>query len=148
MHVQPDGIELRALGPQDHALLCATPPGVFDHDVTPERARAFLADPANLLVVALERGVVCAMATGTVLTHPDKPPQLFVNEVGVRADRQGRGLGRALMAAVLAEARGRGCAQVWVATDAENAAARALYRGAGGSETEGVVLYEWEIDND
>lgn len=147
MGATADDIEVRPLGPGDLALLCDAPPGVFDNPVNPEWAAAFLHDPANLIVVALDGGQICGMATGTVLRHPDKPPHLFVNEVGVHEDRRGLGIGRALMAAVLAAARGRGCAEAWVATEDDNAAARALYRGAGGDETEGVVLYEWEFDD-
>lgn len=145
MGATTDHIEVRRLGPRDLDLLCATPQGVFDDDVIPDGAAAILADPANVVVVALDRGAICGMATGTVLRHPDKPPQMFVNEVGVHEDRQGRGIGRALFAAVLAEARARGCPQVWVVTEAENTAARALYRGAGGAETDALVMYEWDL---
>lgn len=142
-----DSIDVRALGPQDLALLCATPPDVFDEEVNPEWAAAFLADPANLIVVAIDSGAIRGMATGTLLTHPDKPPQLFVNEVGVHSDWQGRGIGRRLMAAVLAEGRARGAAVVWVVTEADNTVARALYRGAGGQETDGLVMYEWDLED-
>jgi ribosomal protein S18 acetylase RimI-like enzyme len=95
----------------------------------------------------MDRGTICAMATGTVLRHPDKPPHLFVNEVGVRDGLRGRGIGRALMAAMLGAARARGCAEAWVATEADNSIARALYRGAGGAESEPLVMYEWTFDD-
>ncbi|MEO1329479.1 MAG: GNAT family N-acetyltransferase [Pseudomonadota bacterium] len=52
-------------------------------------------------------------------------------------------LSRALMAEMLAIARAAGCAEAWVATEGDNAPARALYRAAGGAETERIVLYEW-----
>jgi ribosomal protein S18 acetylase RimI-like enzyme len=142
MGTTADDIVVRPLGPKDLALLCATPPEVFGDDVIPDEAAAFLADPENVVVVGLDRGAICGMATGTVLRHPDKPPQMFVNEVGVHEDRQRRGIGRALLATELAEARARGCSQVWVVTEAENAAARALYSGA---EIDAVVRYDRDL---
>lgn len=142
---EADAVTVRELGPADLALLCATPVGVFDEPVNPDWAAAFLADTANLLVAAVAGGVVRGMATATVLRHPDKPLQMFVNEVGVHPDWQGQGIGRRLMASVLAAARARGCASAWVATEADNAPARALYRSAGGAETQGIVMFEWDL---
>jgi ribosomal protein S18 acetylase RimI-like enzyme len=147
MGADVDSIEIRPLGPQDLALLCATPPDVFDDSVNPEWAAAFLADPSNLILVALDRGVICGMVTATKLGHPDKPSQLFINEVGVHSDWQGRGVGRRLMTAILAEGRAKGASTAWVLTEAGNTAARALYRGTGGAETEALVMYEWEFDD-
>lgn len=138
------GIEIRELVAADLVLLCAAGENVFDNPVLPDQARAFLADPANLIVVALKAGHIAAMATGTVLRHPDKPPSLFVNEVSVRDDLHRQGIGAAIMARVLAAARARGCDGAWVATEDDNTAARALYRRAGGHETEGIVMYEWD----
>jgi GNAT superfamily N-acetyltransferase len=44
---------------------------------------------------------------------------------------RGRGVGRALVARVLAEAERQGCAEVSVSTDRDNRAALSLYRGMG-----------------
>ena len=83
------------------------------------------------------------MASGTVLLHPDKPPAFFVTEVGVACAWQGQGIGTALCRRLIARARGRGCKGIWLATEEENAAARALYRRVGGRETAGIVLFDW-----
>lgn len=52
-----------------------------------------------------------------------------VQTMAVRPDRQGRGLGRRLLDALLAEAGRRGCAQVFLEVRRDNAGARALYAG-------------------
>jgi GNAT superfamily N-acetyltransferase len=102
------------------------------------------ADPRNILVLARLDGRVVGFASGTVLDHPDKPRNLFVQELGVNDDLQRRGIARALLAALRAEGRARGCKVTWVLTEGDNAAARATYAVTGGAETTDVVMYEWE----
>lgn len=54
-----------------------------------------------------------------------------VQTLAVAPTAQGRGLGRALLAELLAEAGRRRCREVFLEVRADNAAALALYRGAG-----------------
>jgi GNAT superfamily N-acetyltransferase len=51
----------------------------------------------------------------------------YLEDLYVAADGRGTGVGRALIAAVEAEARERGCARLYWLTDAANARAQALY---------------------
>lgn len=136
-------MQVRVLTPQDIDLLCAVEPGLFDHPVDPAQARAFLDSPLHHLVAALDGGRMLAFASGTVLLHPDKPPALFVNEVGTRATHQRRGLARACLNALLNHARARGCQGAWLGTEPDNAPARALYRSLGGDELP-FIGYGWE----
>jgi ribosomal protein S18 acetylase RimI-like enzyme len=139
-----DGIEIRRLGPQDVSLLRRAE-GVFDHPVNVTEAKALAASEAHALIVALSGDRVVGMACGAVIRQPDKPPAFYLDEIGVHKDWQRQGVGRALLRAVLAEARAMGCAGFWLATEAENAAARALFDQAGGTEQAGVVTYHWPI---
>jgi [ribosomal protein S18]-alanine N-acetyltransferase len=59
------------------------------------------------------------------------PPEADVQTVAVVAGRQGAGLGRRLLADLLAQARRRGCSQVLLEVRDTNAAARALYASMG-----------------
>src|SRR5690606_6231467 len=54
--------------------------------------------------------------------------------IGVAVPLQGRGLGRALLAQLIAVARGRGASCFFLAVRPSNAAALALYRSAGFEE--------------
>jgi ribosomal protein S18 acetylase RimI-like enzyme len=145
---QDDGMTsettIRHLGPDDLELLLATPEGVFDRDILPDQARAFLADPLHHIVAALAEGKVIAMATGTVLLHPDKPPAFFIAEVGTHEKWQRRGIATRMTEALIAVARAKGCLGIWLATESENAPARALYRKLGARETSGIVVYDWD----
>lgn len=57
--------------------------------------------------------------------------QADVQTLGVARDRQGSGVGRLLLDALLAEAVRRGAGEVLLEVRAENTAAQALYRRAG-----------------
>ncbi|HEX6472577.1 MAG TPA: ribosomal protein S18-alanine N-acetyltransferase [Streptosporangiaceae bacterium] len=57
-----------------------------------------------------------------------------VQTIGVRPDRWGRGVGTALLSALLAEAAARGCGAVFLEVRADNERARTLYRRFGFEE--------------
>nr|WP_243446222.1 GNAT family N-acetyltransferase [Polymorphobacter fuscus] len=100
----------------------------------PHLAEAFLGDPRHHIAVAIADGRIVGFASGVHYIHPDKPAQMFINEVGVAGPWQRQGLGRAVMAALLDHARTLRCGEAWVLTDDDNAAARALYTAAGGAD--------------
>ena len=58
-------------------------------------------------------------------------PDCLLEDLFVDASARGAGLGRAMVDAVLEQARERGCRRVELDTDEDNAAALALYRAAG-----------------
>ena len=137
---------VRMLGPDDAAVLDGVAPDVFDHEVDARWAAEFFADPRHHLAIALDDATVVGIASGVHYVHPDKPPQLFVNEVGVAPTHQGQGIGRQLMEALLARGRELGCSEAWVLTDYTNAAARRLYASAGGVEaTEPTLMVTFPL---
>ena len=108
--------------------------------------REFLNDGHSAIAVALHEGVVVGMASSFAYVHPDKPRQLFVNEVGVAPAYRRRGLGRRMVALLLERGRATGCAEAWVATEEENAPARALFSGLEGREDPArAVVYTYPL---
>jgi aminoglycoside 6'-N-acetyltransferase I len=137
---------IHVLGPGDAEVLRRVAPEVFDEEVDPEYAAEFLADPRHHLVVAMDEDVVVGFASGVHYIHPDKPPELFVNEVGVAPTHHRRGIARELLQALLAQGRAAGCVAAWVGTDVSNASARGLYASAGGVEApEPFVMYTFDL---
>ncbi len=119
---------------------------VFDHRVQRAWLADFFANPANLLAIAVADGEVVGMASGVVYVHPDKPRQLFVNEVGVAEGYRRRGVGARLLRALLGRGRELGSTEAWVAAEEDNRAARALYAAAGGAEeAERAVLFVFPL---
>jgi len=124
-------VDILLLGPNDVILLDRLAPEVFDHDVQPDWCADFLADPRHHLVVARADDVVVGMASAVDYIHPDKAPQLFINEVGVSPAYRRQGIGRRLVERLVELATELGCTEAWVLTDAENAPANRLYAAAG-----------------
>jgi ribosomal protein S18 acetylase RimI-like enzyme len=140
-------IEICILGPDDEAVLTRVAPGVFDHEVDAGLSAEFLHDPRHHLAVALEDGIVLGFASGVHYVHPDKPPELWINEVGVAPTHQRRGLGQQLLRALFARGRELGCREAWVLTSPANGPAIRLYESVGGSDMEDPpVMFTFRLD--
>ena len=137
-------VEIRVLGVDDAAVLGNVAEDVFDNDIDPDMARRFLADPAHYMVVAIEDGTVVGMASGNDYLHPDKPIQFWVNEMGVAPPHRRRGIGKRLLRRMLDLARDLGREEVWLGTEDDNVAARALYKSLDGEE-ESFVMYTYDF---
>ena len=140
----PDTITLHLMGPDDLERLLAVEDGLFDNAIQPDQAEAFLNDPAHVLVMAYDGDNAVGMASGQILLHPDKAPAFFVAEVGTREAWQQRGIAKQMCARLLDEARALGCEGIWLATEGDNVAARALYRSLDARETADIVVYDWD----
>ena len=136
---------IRLLRPGDMAVLSNVAEDVFDEDVDPGWTAEFLNDPRHHLVVALLGGQVIGMASAVHYVHPDKPPELWVNEIGVTPAHRQRGIGRQLMAALFSRGRELGCKEAWLGTEESNMAARRLYASVGGAE-QSMVYFTFDLD--
>jgi ribosomal protein S18 acetylase RimI-like enzyme len=139
-------VEVRLLGAGEARLLLTAEPDVFDKPVDRRHAEAFLADPRHHIVVAIEGGRVVGFVSAVDYLHPDKPRELFVNEVGVADRLHRRGIGARMMRAMLAHARTLGCEGAWCGTEVGNLAARGLYVAVGGVEdAPDTVIYSFPV---
>ena len=141
-------MEIRLLGSGDEALLAEVAADVFDDALDPRAAAEFLADERHHIAVAIDDGVVVGFVSAVHYVHPDKPaPELWVNEVGVAPSHQRRGIGKAMIRAVLEHARGLGCREAWVLTSRDNDAANALYAASGGTaDAASTVMYSFRLE--
>jgi ribosomal protein S18 acetylase RimI-like enzyme len=140
-------LETRILDSSDQAVLANVAPGVFDHALDPRLVSEFLSDPRHHLAVAIDRGQVIGFASGVHYVHPDKPAELWINEVGVAPDHQGRGVGKAVVRALLEHGKRLGCEQAWVLTENANTAAMRLYASVGGKpEPVPSVMFTFTLD--
>ena len=128
-------MEIRILQPGDDHVLGTIAPDVFDSELDPHATNEFLRDPRHHIVVAIHGGAVVGFASAVDYLHPDKPsPELWINEVAVASTHRGRGIGRAILRALLDHARHLGCVEAWVLTDRGNQGAMRLYESSGGIE--------------
>lgn len=135
---------VRRLGPQDAALLDRAA-ALFDDVPRDDATTRFLASEDHHLLLALEGDEPIGFVTGIELTHPDKGTEMFLYELGVAEAARGRGTGTALVEALAALARERGCRGMWVLTDDDNAAAIATYRRAGATIESPSRMLEWRL---
>ena len=78
--------------------------------------------------------------------HPDKPRELWINEVGVAPAWRHRGVGTRLLQKTLEHARALGCREAWVLTEPDNAAALALYSKLGGVRSRTyIVMFTFQL---
>ena len=132
----------------DEAVLAQVAEGVFDRAIDRAAAASFLHDPRLHIAVALDAGLVVGFASGVHYHHPDKgTPEMFVNEVGVAPTHHRRGIGSAVIGALLEAARELGCAEAWVLTERENSPAMRLYASVGGVEApQDPVMFSFRIN--
>jgi [ribosomal protein S18]-alanine N-acetyltransferase len=117
---------------------------LFDDPVDVAATRRFLADEANVLLIAFEDGEAAGFVSGTELTHPDEAaPEMFLNELAVDEAFRGRGIGRGLVTELWRLAQSRGCRGMWVLTDEDNAPANRVYSAAGGVRAGTQLMYQW-----
>jgi aminoglycoside 6'-N-acetyltransferase I len=127
-------IEIKVLQRGDESILMSVAPDVFDQPIDADLTREFLQDPRHHIAVAIDDGLVVGFASGVHYVHPDKPPELWINEVGLAPSHRRCGLGKAVLGALFEVGRAHRCKTAWVLTYRTNAAAMALYSSVGGSE--------------
>ncbi len=132
-------IEVKILRRGDDNILMNVAAEVFDNPIDPHLTREFLEDPRHHIAVAIDDGVVVGFASAVHYIHPDKRPELWINEVGIAPTHRHRGLGKAVLNALFDLGRAHSCSVAWVLTDRSNVSAMALYSSAGGTEgTDGL----------
>ena len=138
-------IAVRLLGSDEADVLDNVAPDVFDHQIHPRWCAEFFADPRHHLVVALDGDLVVGMASGVHYVHPDKAPELWLNEVAVAPTHHGQGIGRRLVTTLVQHGATLGCGEAWVLTSPANEPARRMYVAAGAVDDELSVMYTYRM---
>jgi ribosomal protein S18 acetylase RimI-like enzyme len=137
---------VKTLSIEDLPLLLNAAQDVFDNPVDESLAREFLSDPRHHIVAAVFEDRLVGFVSAVHYIHPDKPPELWINEVGVAPSQQGRGIGKAIMKEILNLGQELGCKNAWVLTERGNEPANRLYRSAGGKTgEEETLMYEFDL---
>ena len=127
-------IEVRVLHCGDEGVLSNVAAEVFDNPIDTELTKEFLEDSRHHIAVAIDDGLVVGFASGVHYIHPDKQPELWINEVGFAPTHRRRGLGKSVLRALFEVGRTLNCNLAWVLTYRTNVAAMALYSSVGGTE--------------
>jgi ribosomal protein S18 acetylase RimI-like enzyme len=133
-------VEIRRVRPGDAALFDRVAPDVFDEPIDAARLAAYLREPNHHMLIAMRDGEVVGQCAGVVYRHPDKPAELFIDEVGVTPALHRQGIARRMVDAMLALGKTLGCEEAWVGTEPDNGPARGLYESYG-VDAEPFVMY-------
>jgi aminoglycoside 6'-N-acetyltransferase I len=136
-------VTIKRLTPADAALLDSVADDVFDEPVDPDRLAAYLASPGHVMLVAIADGVVVGQCAAVIHRHPDKPTELYIDEVGVTPSFQRQGIARRLVDDMLALGKAEGCEEAWVGTEHDNAPAQRLYGSRGAAEP--FLMYVFKL---
>ncbi|MFJ9825992.1 GNAT family N-acetyltransferase [Streptomyces sp. NPDC101160] len=120
---------------------------LYDAAPREEWAAAFLAAPGHVLLIAYAAdGSPAGFVSGIEMRHPDKGVEMCLYELSVDEAHRRRGVGRALTEALAAEARTRGCYDMWVGVDTDNEPALRTYRSAGAADEGVFAMRVWTFD--
>lgn len=147
-------VEVRSARQEDDAALAAIDEATWSSASSPApRPESFATffrehvQPPDVVVADLDGVVVGYAGLRNVFPVPSHAHVWEINGVAVRPDATGRGVGRALVEAAVAEAARRGARKVSLRVLACNAVARRLYARCGFVQ-EGLLRGEFRLDGE
>ncbi|WP_337660952.1 GNAT family N-acetyltransferase [Erythrobacter sp. Alg231-14] len=136
--------ELHWINADNAHLLENVAAGVFDEAIVPARLMAYLANPANMMCVAMSGDLVVGMVMCVVHLHPDKPTELYLDEIGTGDVWRRQGVARALMLKVFERADDEDIEEIWLGTEPDNTPAIGLYESFGVKPEKALIYYlDW-----
>jgi ribosomal protein S18 acetylase RimI-like enzyme len=113
----------------------------FNRDLQEAGLKQLLNADGALALVAEDQGRVVGMCTGqTVISTAEGGPALLVEDVVVSPDRQGKGIGRILLQALVDRASQQGISRLQLLADRNNDSALAFYEKLGWQSTRLICL--------
>lgn len=138
-------VDILRIGPGDAQVLEQVAEDVFDDDIDAAKLAAYLAAPGHMMILAVSDGVVVGQTRGMIQYHPDKPTELYIDNLGVTPARQRERIASRLLDELTAWGLEHGCEGTWVATEVDNEPARALY-ALRGADPDTCVAYFYPFD--
>jgi len=139
-------MEIKLLRHGDQGILTRVLADVFDNPIDKRLTEEFLSDPRHHLAVAIDDAHVVGFASAVHYVHPDKQPELWINEVSVAPSYRARGIGKALLSELLDAGRKLGCVEAWVLTDRSNVPAMRLYSSLTSWPPSDHTMFSFPLD--
>ncbi|MFZ1991758.1 MAG: GNAT family N-acetyltransferase [Alphaproteobacteria bacterium] len=140
------GLQIQILKAGNEHAFARVAPGVFDEPIDARLVAEFLADPHHHIAAAIEDDMIIGFVSAVDYIHPDKPRELWINEVGVAPSHHRRGIARQVLDCMLDHGRNLGCRQAWVLTERPNIAAMRLYQSTGGLvHSPETVMFDFDL---
>jgi ribosomal protein S18 acetylase RimI-like enzyme len=137
-------VEIKRLTTGDEALLEHVAADVFDEAIDPKLLTAYLAEANHHMIVAIKDSEVVGQIRAVVHKHPDRPDELYIDNLGVTPSLQRQGIATKLLDAMLELGKSLGCAEAWLATEKDNRQAKGFYESYN-THPETMVFYLFKL---
>ncbi len=127
------GLKLAFVEAGQHDWVEYVEPDVFDGDLKAELLRPYLQDPNHWLLLAWKGDRVIGKCSAVVHLRPDKPPELYIDEIDVTPTCQRCGVAKAMIALMLKRSDELNIPECWVGTELDNVVNRAGFVGGSNS---------------
>ena len=87
-----------------------------------------MVDQRHHIVIAKHGETIIGFVSAVDYIHPDKPREMWINEVGVASAWRGHEISKKLLSLIHQHGRVIACVEAWVLTGPQNMAVNALYR--------------------
>ncbi len=139
-------IEIIQLSESNMDILNNYDEDIFDEKIDTYRLAAMLKERNNILLVAVNEGAVIGQVLGVIHRHPDKPTELYIDDLGVSEKFQRRGVATRLIEQLFTIGIARGCEEIWVATEPENDPAIKFYESLNLAARK-VIVFEGNLSS-
>ncbi len=146
-------IKLRWLKPADTDLaeIAAELNGptwaVSRHEFTADTLKDFLGRDDRFYLLGYLDDQIAGAIHGYLYLHPTGVHYVWIDEVDVSEPMRRRGVGKAMMQAVLEWTKEKGADEAWLGTEDDNEAALALYKSLKPTETENEPTFSWRMND-
>ena len=139
-------LEIIQLGESNIDILNNYDEDIFDEKIDSRRLTAMLKEQNNILLVAINEGIVIGQVLAVIHRHPDKPTELYIDDLGVSEKFQRRGIATRLLEQLYIIGVERGCEEIWVATEPDNEPAIKFYNSMNLAARK-VIVFEGNLSS-
>ena len=136
--------DLTTLAQQINEASWSTENEIGEGEYSADSLNKYLQQSGNIFLSANINGKFAGMTSATVLEKPYANSRwLYVDELDVTANSRRHGVGTAMMRYLLNMAKEKGCTELWLGTETDNTAARALYESLNPGEVEPFIGFNF-----
>jgi ribosomal protein S18 acetylase RimI-like enzyme len=125
-------------------LLSNVAADVFDAAIDSRRVADYVAASHHIMLVAVRDRRVIGQVLAVVHRHPDKPSELYIDDLGVAEDCHRQGVATQLLKRAIVLGKQSGCEEIWVGVEPDNEIAKTFYKSLG-LKSRAAIIFESEL---
>ena len=133
-------IEIVQVNEGNAGLLDNLDEDLFNGKINSERLVSYLHERSHVMLLAINEGLVIGQVMAVVHKHPDKPAELYIDDLAVSERFQRRNIATQMVRRLFAIGMERGCEEIWVGAESNNTSAKKFYRSLGLSASTAYIF--------